>query len=484
MRPIASRFPAASKPKRVILIALLLLCDAPSALATTRPRYGGTLRIEMRGRVDALDPREIPNDSVAAASSEKLVSLAFERLVRLDNTGRPQPQLALSWQTDAMKRRWTFRLRPNVKFHDGTPLAPAAVVAALQRQWASEFRMGVSDDLLVVESKHPSPDLLERLASGRSYIFTILRDGTVSGTGPFRIAGWLPGQRAVFTANEDHWGGRPFLDAIEVQMGINLGQQLVDFALGKADLVELAPDQLRRAAQDGARIWTTSPIELLAIVPPDEVQDAPDTRILQALAQAVDRTAILNVLLQKQGEVAGGLLPQWLSGYAVLFAAAPDVERARQLLTEVRPAPLVLEYDAPDLVARSVAERVALDASQVGLKLQVVGTVPTSSGGRRLRLARLRLAFPRPRGLLAAVAETLSPGDVGEVRAAFSPEEQYVAEKKLIDSHRVIPLFHMPEISGLNPLLRNWMPTRWGEWRLEDAWLALPEKSAAAGGTP
>ena len=470
----------------VLLTAGLALDTSTTASATTRPRYGSTLRIEIRARVDALDPREIPDNSVAAASTEKLISLVFEKLVRLDITGRPQPQLAHSWQADAGKRRWEFRLRPNEKFHDGTPLAPASVVAALQHQLGNEFLMSVSGDMLVMESKQPIPDLLERLASSRSYIFKILRDGTLAGTGPFRVVGWQPRQRAVFAANDGHWGGRPFLDKIEVQMGVNLAEQIVDFELGKADLIELAPDQLRRATQDGARIWISSPVELLAIVTPGEVQPALDARILQALAHAVDRAAIQSVLLQKQGEVAGGLLPQWVSGYAFLFVAAADVDRARKLIAEISPAPvpLVLEYDAADSIARTVAERVALDASQVGLKLQVAAAVPGSPAGGRLRLVRARLGSLRPRDLLADLAEAFSLGNGREGQEAVTPEEQYAAEKKMLDSYRVVPLVHVPEICGLSPLLRNWMPTRWGEWRLEDAWLALPEQPSAAGGKP
>jgi len=475
------------------LPVLFALALAASLVATTRPRYGGTLRIEMRARVEAHDPREIPNDSfgagdvAAAASAGKLVSLAFERLVRLDNNGQPQPQLALSWQSDVAKKRWEFRLRPGVKFHDGTPLTPASVVAALQRQWGNDFLMSVSGDALVIESKQPQPDLLERLATGRSSIFTLPRDGSgIVGTGPFRVAEWQPRQRAVFAANDDHWGGRPFLDKIEVQMGVNLTQQLVDFELGKADLIELAPDQLRRATQDGARIWASAPVELLAVVFPAEGPAAQDARLRQALALAVDRAAIQNVLLQKQGEVAGGLLPQWLSGYAFLFPAAAYVDRARKLIAEssLAPAPLVLEYDAADPLARAVAERVALDTSQVGLKLQAVTAGPASQAAGKLRLMRVRLADLNPRVALSSLASTLSLGDGNDAEAAVTPEQQYAVEKAMVDSNRVIPLVHIPEIYGLSPLLRNWMPTRWGAWRLEDAWLALPEQAAPAGARP
>ena len=97
------------------LAAVSLL--ALRADAVERPRYGGTLRVEMQAAVRRLDPAEAP---------ERLAGLVFERLVRLDERGRPQPALALSWQSSPGGRRWQFRLRPGVKFHDGSPLTPAA----------------------------------------------------------------------------------------------------------------------------------------------------------------------------------------------------------------------------------------------------------------------------------------------------------------------------------------------------------------------
>jgi len=219
---------------------------------------------------------------------------------------------------------------------------------------------------------------------------------------------------------------------------------------------------------------------------PAEGPAAQDARLRQALALAVDRAAIQNVLLQKQGEVAGGLLPQWLSGYAFLFPAAADVDRARKLIAKSSPAPapLVLEYDAADPLARAVAERVALDTSQVGLKLQAVTAGPASQAAGKLRLMRVRLADLNPRVALSLLAATLSLGDGNDAAAAVTPEQQYAVEKAMVDSNRVIPLVHIPEIYGLSPLLRNWMPTRWGAWRLEDAWLALPEQAAPAGARP
>src|SRR5260370_12742411 len=118
MRPIESAFLAAA--------SFLLLFGPGATRGATRPHYGGTLRIEMRERVTSLDPRQWPQDSVVAAATQKLAELVFERLVTLDDNGRPQPQLAVSWEPAAGIKRWKFTLRNGVGVQVWTPLTPQA----------------------------------------------------------------------------------------------------------------------------------------------------------------------------------------------------------------------------------------------------------------------------------------------------------------------------------------------------------------------
>src|SRR5258708_5262347 len=102
MRRILYRSPAAIRPPQsacarkggVLCAGLLLLL--PPLSAARRPSYGGSLRIETAESIPSLDPAE-----------PKLAGPVFETLVRLDDRGRPQPWLALSWTHDAVRNRWT-----------------------------------------------------------------------------------------------------------------------------------------------------------------------------------------------------------------------------------------------------------------------------------------------------------------------------------------------------------------------------------------
>jgi len=455
--------------------AASFLAVALPSVAATHPHYGGSLRVEMRERVASLDPRRMTADAPGAAAAEPLASLVYERLVSVGGDARPQPVLALAWQHDAEFKRWQFRLRPGVKFHEASPLTAMAISAAWQDFFGSERRIRAAGEWLEIESDIPMPGLLEELSRGRYFVFHVAADGSLSGTGPFRVAAWQPGVRLVVAANEDYWAGRPFLDAVEIDMGRARREQLVDLELGKGDLVELAPEQVRRATQSGARASASAPVELLALEFNRDRPAARDARLREALALSIDRTSIVNVLLHRQGEAAGCLLPQWLSGYAFLFATSSNLARARALRAELSAAlPLVLVYDAADAEARVVAERVAVNAREVGIAAQVSAQAASAAGTHDARLVRVHLVPSEPRAALAALAAALGLADAlppGERPEASGPEQLYAAERAIVEGFRVIPLAYLPETYGLGPRVRNWTAPRWGGWRLEDVWL-------------
>jgi hypothetical protein len=269
----------------------------------------------------------------------------------------------------------------------------------------------------------------------------------------FNITRWEAGRRASFEASENAPGGRPFIDGVEVTMGRALRDQSIDLELGKADLVELGPGELRRQVL-GRQVWSSSPIRVLALVFSPKVDDA---RVREALALAVDRSAIQTVLLQRQGEISGALLPQWLSGYAFVFPTATDLPRARSLAAGARP--LGLQVDDPAL--RPIADRIALNARDAGLNVTV--------GGKDVRLAELRIGSQDPGRALIAIAAALGLPEPGRTD---TPEALYLAERALLDGFRVIPLIHLPDVYGAAQRVRSGPGvTPLGEWRFENLWL-------------
>ena len=208
-------------------------------------------------------------------------------------------------------------------------------------------------------------------------------------------------------------------------------------------------------------------MELFALQLNPALQDA---RVRQAISLALDRASIANVILQRQGVVAGGMLPNWLSGYEFLFPSSQDLPRAKELLKATGrkvsgAAPLSLVYDSDDAEARAVAERVAVNLRDAGIATHTaVRTVASKNSVAELRLVRLRVNAPDPGAALGELLNALSE----QPTSLDTFEQIYAAERAPIEAFRVIPLVHVSENYGLSPQVRDWMPPRWGGWRLED----------------
>ena len=278
--------------------------------------------------------------------------------------------------------------------------------------------------------------------------------------GPFSIARWEGGRGASYAAEENAPGGRPFLDAVDIVMGRPLRDQAADLELGRADIVELGWSEARRTAS-GRRVWTSSPVRVVALVFGPRVEDA---RIREALALAVNRVAIHNVLLQGQGEISGALLPQWISGYAFLFDRTADVKRARELVAGTPAGARSFSLGVEDPALRAVADRIALNARDAGLAISVVQGAAADA-----RLTKARIVSRDGARALAALAASF--GLTSPARSD-TPEALFAAERALLDGFRVVPLFHLPVLYGVSPRVRGGTGiTPLGEWRFENLWL-------------
>ena len=191
---------------------------------------------------------------------------------------------------------------------------------------------------MVIECDAPTSNLPAILALPR-YGIAKRAGGKLTGSGPFAISRWDPGKELILTARDDYWGGRAFVDSIEIEMGKTFREQMIALDLGKADVIEISPEQARHAALEGRRIESSAPSEWMALVFSRDGQSADDGKLRQALAFSIDRAAMNTVLLQGGGEPAGTFLPNWLTGYAFLFPTAIDLQRARQARGEVHAAP-------------------------------------------------------------------------------------------------------------------------------------------------
>jgi peptide/nickel transport system substrate-binding protein len=440
---------------------LLLAISSVPALAVAgaakvRPHYGGTMRIMVREAPVSLDPARL-----SASQGARIFPVIFEGLTRFDTHGRLQPQLGTRWQGDSSDQRWQFWLRPGVKFHDGTALTPEATAASL-RVANPAWTVSVDGDSVVIETAARDVDLPAELALPRNGIAHHAGNKVV-GTGPFIVSDWQPGKSLALVANEDYWGGRPFADSLVVAPGQNWRQQMVALELGKADVVEVAPEQARRLSAAGRTIVESAPDELVALVFTRAAQSVDETRVRQALSAAIDRASIVNVLLQGQGESAETILPNWMTGYAMLFGQT--AEKAESAVSAGSAGTMTLSYDASDPANQLIAERVALNARDAGIRVQPAA----SAANADVVLARIALASPQPQ-LAAQVVAGAAGLPIPQFQGT-SPEELYGREKEMLQSGRIIPLAHVPEATAMGPGVNGWRSGLSGGSQLADVWL-------------
>ena len=164
--------------------------------------------------------------------------------------------------------------------------------------------------------------------------------------------------------------------------------------------------------------------------------------------------------MQGGGEPTGAFLPNWLSGYAFLFPASTDLQRALQNRAEVRHGGLDAGLRSVRSSGRVIAERIALNAHDAGLTLQPSNPsskAPVISGWYDpAAFARCAVALANWRRLW----DCQPPSIDGNRPDADLADSLYAAENALLQSQRVIPLLYLRTAAALNPRVMGWRKVR------------------------
>lgn len=231
-------------------VGLGAMLGAGPAAAQGAPKKGGTLRIGAEGgsASDSLDPRTY------ADSIPILYSLMFwNMLVEIDNTGKPSPELAESWEVKPGAKEWTFNLRKGITFTSGKTFDADDAIYSI--------------NLHRGETKSPAKSLLESISeikkTGSHQIQIILKEGNADfpavlsdyhmivvangttdfskpdGTGAFTLAEWQPGTRVVGKRKSgEYWKkGRANFDTVEIRYIIDAAARSQALATGQVDVI-------------------------------------------------------------------------------------------------------------------------------------------------------------------------------------------------------------------------------------------------------
>jgi peptide/nickel transport system substrate-binding protein len=347
---------------------------SPSAAAPRQesgtPKPGGTLHYGLTLPVSGIDPHVNANSELGIA-----LSSVYDTLVVQDIEGTFHPSLAKSWQISPDGRTYTFKLRPDVTFHDGTPFNAAAVMRNFQRvtdpatrSQKAVFLLGPFDHAEAVDEttvklvlREPYAPLLDGLSQvylGMASPAALDKWGDQYqlhqvGTGPFRFVEYQDRQSLTLERNENYrWApsiythqGPAYLDRIEFRFYPDAATRLPALLSGQMDVIGELPltDAEKIAKAPGGQIGSASYRLYPIAVPGQSVQFflntslAPldDRRVRQALLHATDRAALVNAVFGSSSPVAAGPLSAVTrgadKGLSNLYPYDP--EKARSLLS-------------------------------------------------------------------------------------------------------------------------------------------------------
>lgn len=316
------------------VLAGLTFCAAQAA----EPKHGGILHIYHRETPPSLSIHEEATFSVNVPAMGLYNNLViYDQHIPQATMDTMRPELATSWSWDKSNTALTFKLRNDVKWHDGVPFTAKDVKCTfglLQGKAQDKFRKNPRKDLfsnitdvttngdyeVTLHLKRPQPSLLAMLASGYAPMYSChvsaaqMRTHPI-GTGPFKFVEMKQNESIKLTRNPDYWKkGLPYLDGIEYTIISNRATAVLAFVAGKVDMT--FPTEMTAALikdikqQDPTAVCEIKPINVNTnLIVNRENPPFNNADLRRAMALALDRKAFIDIILQGQGDEGGSLLP-------------------------------------------------------------------------------------------------------------------------------------------------------------------------------
>lgn len=398
--------------QKAIITAIIATCLGGVSVAQARD-----LVIALRAEPTSMDPQYH-----SLTPNTQLSLTLFDPLVRTDSQSKPVPALAETWEVD--DDVWTFHLRKDVKFTDGSPLTAEDVVFTYDRvskvpNSPSSYALylstvdnveAVDDHTVRIKTKGPSPVLLPNLSmvpimshkaaagdapEGKTTVQLNAGDGLV-GTGPYKFVSWQRGSEIVVERNDDYWGEKPDWERVIYRPITNPAARVAALLAGDVDLIEDPPtDDLERLKNENSLYVQETPslrVIYIALNQGDEVPKGmegtngknplQDRRVRQALSLAIDRQAIVDRIMGGAAQAAGNLLafPGFGTTENLSKAPAADLEQAKKLLAEAGyPNGFTVSLGSPAgryTNDQRIAQTVAAMWARLGVKTNVETSAP------------------------------------------------------------------------------------------------------------
>ncbi|TMB97514.1 MAG: ABC transporter substrate-binding protein, partial [Chloroflexi bacterium] len=320
----------------LILATVLTACapsttpGGPPATAAAGPKTGGTLILARAGEVTNLDPHKVP-----AFTSARVFELVYSYLMRLDEGLGVQPDLADSMPTTSSDGKTvTVKIRSGVKFHNGDPLTSADVkytfdrildtkTAAVARSFFTDVDTITTPDptTVVFNLKNPNAALIAYMAHPNTGIVSkkigdanadLSKKETAIGSGPFKLAEWVPDNFMRFEKNKDYYvAGQPYLDGIRINVVPDESGLTAALRTKAADMAIITDAKVARTlrSESGVTLDAKPSLSYNLLFVNTKRKPFDNIKVRQAIAYAIDRKAIIDAVAFGEGEITGPIAP-------------------------------------------------------------------------------------------------------------------------------------------------------------------------------
>jgi peptide/nickel transport system substrate-binding protein len=365
---------------------------SPASKAVTTPKRGGTVTMGLPIANLSYNPVTF------TAQADYFVAYnVYRGLYRYDTEKRDYAlDMAESVDVSSDGRTWTYKLKPNIMFHDGQPLTAADVKFSVETKvdpkskssQASYYPLGVQvkaiDDATVqFVLKEPSALLPIALAPSSGAIFAERNfdtlDKTPIGTGPFRFVDFQKGRKTRLERFDDYYvKGQPYLDAVEFIPLPEGATRVAALLSGQVQLIDSVPFERIGTLKDNKAVqlfdFPSTWIDFLMLNcrrPPFN-----DVRARQAVAHAIDREACAKVASVSTGGPVNTAVSDWAPTVPKVTPLAFDPDKARALVKELGLGDKQYEIIATPAEYPAMgraAEFIATALNEVGMKVKMQG---------------------------------------------------------------------------------------------------------------
>jgi peptide/nickel transport system substrate-binding protein len=506
--------------RRVAALALIGLVAAPTSDAAEIKR-GGTLTLGRPDEPLTLDPF-IPSDN----GSIYAIAQICEPLVSADAKGTGlQPGLAESWTASPDGLAYTFELRENLRFSDGSPVTPDDVVFSLNKvmdpsaaygfAFAPVAKVEATDARTVkISLKTPYTPILSALSLFSSSV--VKKAAYEAGaeafgakpvcTGPFMVESYERGSQIVLVPNPNYWAkgedGKPlpYVDRVVLRYMPDSNSRVLALRNGDVDAAIAVPLNQAAAvkAMDGVALEVSPSYRLDYVYLNHAKKPFDDKRIRLALLYATNHDALMKAVFFGYGEKPNSFMPKVNFWSAAVQPLPYDMDKAAALVKEANydGTPIQLMVDTGNAASRQTATILQAAWKKIGLDVEIVefdnGTAfgMTQKGDYQAYVSYITSDINDSDELA-----TLEADSTGSTKSFFSNYNNPAVTAMLAEARTEsdnakraelygkiqetvyndgysVPLNFLPYVNGYSTKVQNWSNIAVGWWWLKTMWIA------------